>query len=131
MGDDARTGRPAGIQVVSLRAAIITAFFCMVAGGTYTAAGLEPLPIVSLFLSAGPLIAVILWLQEDAHRTQVAAVHDLGLFVWFAWLVVIPWYAWKTRGRAWWRLTLGLYALIGSAYVGQVLGAVARNLQRE
>jgi hypothetical protein len=60
---------------------------------------------------------VILWLQKDARRTGVPAVLDWGMYLWFAWPVVIPWYAWKTRGRAGWRLALGLVVLIESAAV--------------
>src|SRR5262245_37469485 len=115
-------GSPDSTHGVSLRPAVVTALFCTLASGLLTAARLEPLPIVSLFFSVGPLIVVILWLQADAHRTRVGAVHDLGLFLWFAWAVVIPWYAWKTRGRAGWRLALGLFALICSGYAGQFLG---------
>lgn len=102
----------------SLRSARIMALFCALAGALYAIANVEPSPAVSLFFSAGPLIAVILWLQRDASRTGVGAVHDFGFLLWFTWPVVIPWYAWKTHGWAGWRLTLGLFALIGSAYLG-------------
>jgi hypothetical protein len=104
-----------------LRAAKITALFCAVASALYTLADAEPSPIVVLFFSAAPLFAVILWLERDAHKTGVGAVHDLGFFLWFAWLVVIPWYSWRTRGSRGWRLCLGLFALIGSAYIAAIL----------
>ena len=95
----------------------MTALACSIAAAVYAAAQLEPSPVVALFLSGGPLIAVILWLQKDARRTGVGAVQDWGLFLWIGWPVVIPWYAWKTRGRAGWPLELGLVGLILSAYV--------------
>jgi hypothetical protein len=104
-----------------LRTARITALFCAFASALYTLADAEPSPIVVLFFSAAPLLAVIMWLERDAHRTGVGAVHDLGFFLWFAWPVVIPWYAWKTRGSRGWRLCLGLFTLIGSAYIGAAL----------
>ena len=78
----------------------------------------EPSPSLALFFSFGPLLAVILWLQKDAQRTGVASVLDLGFFLWFAWPIIIPWYAFKTRGTAGWRLLLGLFTLISSAYLG-------------
>ena len=62
-------------------------------------------------------MAVILWLQQDARRTGVGSVHDLGYFLLLAWPIVIPWYAFKTRGRSGWRLAIGLFGLIGAAYV--------------
>jgi PadR family transcriptional regulator len=82
---------------VPLRTARLTALFCSLAAALYGASQIEPSPVVGLFLSAGPLIAVILWLQKDARRSGVGAVQDWGLFLWFAWPIVIPWYACKTR----------------------------------
>jgi hypothetical protein len=91
-------------ELDGLRTAKLTALFCAVAAALYAVAQVEPAPVVALFLTSGPLIAVIVWLQRDAARTRIAAVHDLGFFLWFSWPVVIPWYAWKTRGPSGWRL---------------------------
>jgi hypothetical protein len=102
---------------ITLWTAKAMALACSLAAATYAAAQLEPVGVVALFLSFGPLAVVILWLQKDARRTGVPAVLDWGMFLWFAWPVVIPWYAWKTRGRAGWRLALGLVVLIVSAAV--------------
>jgi len=110
---------------ITLWTAKATALASSIAVAVYVAAQREPPPEVTLFLLGGPLIAVILWLQKDARRTGVGAVLDFGLFLWFAWPVIIPWYAWKTRGRAGWRLALGLVALILSA---SVTGAVVSLL---
>ena len=99
----------------SLRAAAITAAVCSVAAAIYGAAQAEPLPIMAIGLSVAPVLAVILWVQKDARRTGVAAVHDLGMFLWFTWPVAIPWYAFKTRGPGGWKLALGLIALCLSA----------------
>lgn len=113
------TGGPANDD--GLRTAKVTGLFCALASALYTVADAAPSPIVVLFFSAAPLFAVILWLERDAHRTGVGAVHDLGFFLWFAWLFVIPWYSWKTRGSRGWRLCLGLFGLIGSAYIAAAL----------
>lgn len=109
------------VPAYSLRTARMTALFCSLAGALYAIAEVEPSPVVVLFFSAGPLIAVILWLERDAGRTGVGSVLDLGFFLWFAWPLVIPWYAWKTRGSSGWRLTVGLFALIGSANLSWLL----------
>jgi hypothetical protein len=101
----------------TLRVAIYTTLFCSIATAVYVLAQLEPSPIVSLFLSLAPIVSVVLWLQKDALRTGVGAVQDWGMFVWFAWPVVIPWYAFKSRGRRGWRLLAGLLALILSPYI--------------
>ena len=104
-------------QDTTLLVAILTAVTCSIAAAVYTWAEVEPAPIMSLILMWAPLITVILWLQKDAQRTGVGAVRDWGFFVWLAWPVVLPWYAFKSRGWQGWRLLLGLMALIGSTYV--------------
>jgi hypothetical protein len=102
---------------ITLNVAKLSALFCSFAAALYAATQIEPSPLMALLISGGPLLAVILWLQKDAQRTRVVAVQDWGYFLLLAWPFVIPWYAFKTRGRGGWRLTLGLFALIGSAYI--------------
>ena len=102
---------------VTLNVAKLAALFSSVAAALYAATDVEPSPVVELLFSFGPLLAVILWLQKDARRTGVGAVQDWGYFLLLAWPIVIPWYAFKTRGRAGWALGLGLIALTISAYV--------------
>ena len=101
----------------TLQVAIATAVFCSMTVAVYTLAEVEPSRPVETFWTVGPLLAVLIWLQKDSQRTGVGAVQDWGMFAWFAWPVVIPWYAFKSRGRCGWRLLLGLIALIASPYV--------------
>ena len=108
---------------VTLRVAQLAAVFCSLVAAVYAASQIEPSPVVALFLSGGPLIAVIIWLQKDARRTGIGAVQDWGYFLLLAWPVVIPWYAFKTRGREGWRLAAGLLGLIGAAYITWILVA--------
>ena len=63
---------------VTLNVAKLAALFSSLAAALYAATQIEPSPIVELFLSGGPLFAVILWLQKDARRTGVGAVPDWG-----------------------------------------------------
>jgi hypothetical protein len=51
------------------------------------------------------------------------AVQDWGYFLLLAWPVVIPWYAFKTRGRSGWRLTAGLLGSILPAYISWIFVA--------
>jgi hypothetical protein len=102
---------------VTLVVAGLAAVCASVIAALYAAAAVEPSPLIGLFLSVGPLFGVVLWLQKDARRTGVGAVQDFGYFLLLAWPVVIPWYAFKTRGVAGWRLVVLLFGLIGAAYV--------------
>src|SRR6267142_1998679 len=92
----------------TLTVAKLAALFASLVAAAYATAQIEPSPVVALFLSFGPLFAVVLWLQKDARQTGVGSVQDLGFFLLLAWPVVIPWYAFNTRGRSGWRLTAGL-----------------------
>jgi len=64
----------------SLRTATLVSIFSAASAGFYGAADVDPSPPVSYFLSAGPLLAVIWWLERDSGRTGVATVHDFGMF---------------------------------------------------
>jgi hypothetical protein len=110
---------------ISLGVAKLTAVFCSLAAALYSVAQTEPLPAVQLFLSSGPLMAVVIWLQKDARRTGIGVVLDWGYFVLLAWPVVIPWYAFKTRGRSGCRLAIGLLGLSAAAYVSSFVVACA------
>ena len=107
----------------SLWTAKITGIFCGLASAGYAAMQIEPFPAVTLFLSFAPLLTIILWLQKDAKRIGVPQILDLGLFLWLAWPIMLPWYAFKTRGRAGWSLSLGLFILVGSGYLGWLITA--------
>jgi hypothetical protein len=85
--------------------------------GVYLAreAGLPP--AFSLLYPLGLLWAVGWWLRQDSRARGVGWVFDMGLFLYIAWPVVIPYYLLKTRGAK------GLLAILafGGAYVGALL----------
>src|SRR3954464_14688437 len=97
---------------ITLSVAKLAAAFSSLLAAVYAATQTEPSPAIALFLSGGPLLAVIIWLQKDARRTGAAGVQDWGYFLLLAWPLVIPWYAFKTRGRSGWRLMATLLSLI-------------------
>ena len=102
---------------ITLTVALLASAFASLTAAVYVVAQTQPVPIVELFLGYGPLLAVILWLQRDVARTGVGAVFDLGYFLMIAWPIVIPWYAFRTRGWRGWRLVLGLFGVIVAPYV--------------
>jgi hypothetical protein len=100
------------LRDTTFRVATLAALFASLVAAVYAAVQTEASPVVGLFLAGGPCLAVILWLHQDARRTGVGTVKDWGLFLYFAWPLIIPWYAFKTRGRSGWQLTLLLFCLI-------------------
>jgi hypothetical protein len=115
----------------TLRVAIANAAFCSLTTTLYVLARIEPSPMLSLFLVISPPILGILWLQKDARRTHLGDVQDWGFFVWIAWPILVPWYAFKSRGRAGGRLLIALILLFFPAYIAAmlvtgILGALGR-----
>lgn len=73
--------RPSDITLIVAK---LAAVFSSLVAVMYAAAGSEPAPVVALFVTVGPLLAVTLWLQKDARRSGVGQVQDWGYFVWLA-----------------------------------------------
>lgn len=96
----------------TLRLAVVAAIFCSAATALYIGARTAPAPVVQWWLTAGPLMMVILWVYQDARHRRIGAVTDLGFFLMLFWPIAIPWFVFTSRGRSGWKLLLGLTALI-------------------
>ena len=108
---------------IRLRLAIAMSVFCSVVTAMYVRARVEPVPIMAWLLSAGPTLLVVLWIVRDARRRHIAAVHDLGFFLAVFWPFAIPWYAVASRGRAGWKLLLGLLGIIAAPFIAGLICA--------
>src|SRR5262245_8323977 len=68
------------------------------------------------------VFAVLLaaWVDEDSRGRQDVQLPslDLGMFVFLIWVLYLPWYLLRTRGRQGWLWIAGLFAL---AFLGPVL----------
>lgn len=85
--------------------------------GVYLAREAEPPPAFSVLYPLGLLWVVGWWLRDDSRKRGVGWVFDMGLFLYIAWPVLMPYYLLKTRGAK------GLLALLAFAavYVGALL----------
>jgi hypothetical protein len=102
---------------VTLRTARLTAAFCSIVAALYVAVAIEPAPVLVLFISWGPLTTVCVWLQKESRRTGIGNIQDWGFFLWLFWPVLIPWYAFKTRGISGWRLAAALLGLACAPFI--------------
>jgi hypothetical protein len=107
--DDRRSSHTTDL---TLRTAYLTTAFCSAIAVIYTLVPAQPTPGVVLFMAFAPTVAVCAWLQKDARLTGFPNVLDWGFFCGLAWPFVIPWYAFKTRGRSGWRLAAMLLGLV-------------------
>lgn len=85
-----------------------------VIAGVYLAREAELPPAFSLLYSLGFLWVVGWWLRRDSRALGVVWVFDMGLFLYIAWPVIMPYYLLKTRGA---KGFLAILAFAG-AYVG-------------
>lgn len=91
-----------------------------VASGIYWAAQMEPPPSFTLLYAFGFLWVVGWWLRKDSRKQGVAWALDMGLFLYVAWPVIVPFYLVKTRGAK------GLLVILG--FVGAYLGALIAGM---
>ena len=112
---------------IPLKTVYIAAAFCAAVATLYTLAEIEPSPVVVLFVAFAPLLTVIMWLQRDARRARFSLVHDWGMFMSFAWPVLLPWYAFKTRGSRGWLLVIKLVALVCAPWLASYAAAMLRH----
>ena len=97
---------------------IITQF----AYGAYVGAQLEFPGAVTFLFTVGVLWAIGWWLRTDSRRKGVLSVYDLGLFLYLAWPLVMPYYLLKTRGAKGLLVILGfVVAYIGAAIIGIIM----------
>lgn len=93
--------------------------------GLYAARGLEPSAAFDSLYRIGLLCAIIWWLKDDARRYGVRLVYCLGLFVSIAWMILIPYHLFKTRGM---KGFIAILVLIGIFITAQVAAVVAYML---
>jgi hypothetical protein len=116
-----RTGAP-------LTALYFFAAACGLFGAAYGALQVQPSPAMALLLGWGPAVAVACWLAADSKQHRIINVQDVGLFFYITWPLTLPWYAWRSRGRAGWGLAARLYAMALIGQLGFILGATLRYL---
>jgi hypothetical protein len=70
----------------------------------------------------GGVFALLLagWVDDDSRGRQDVQLptFDLGMFVFLVWILLLPWYLLRTRGRKGWLWIGGLFAL---AFLGPVV----------
>jgi len=100
---------------------------CFVFAFAYSALNVTSAPLMQVLLDVGPPVAVAMWLVHDCRQCHISLGYDADLFFYIAWPVLIPWYAWRTRGRAGWSLAGQLYVLALAGTLGDVLGTVVAS----
>ena len=112
------------------RTFVIVAVICGLIGAAYSAASAAPPLGLKLLLILLPLFAAARWFRADAHQHGMTLIFDWGFLGYFIWPFYLPWYAFRTRGLAGWRLTLIVFAGMLASQVGYVFGVMLREIAR-
>ncbi len=89
--------------------------------GIYIAREAEFPPGYILLLRLGFLWIIGWWLQSDNRRHNIKWVYDMGLFLYIAWPLIIPYYLFKTRGL---KALLTILIFVGIYAGANIIGAV-------
>ncbi|HKS29145.1 MAG TPA: hypothetical protein VJS44_15060 [Pyrinomonadaceae bacterium] len=91
-------------------------------GGLYLASESEPPGAFTLLYVIGFLWIMGWWLLTDSRKRGVKWAMDMGLFLYIAWPLIMPYYLLKTRGAKGLLIILGFAAVyLGALNAGAVL----------
>ncbi len=99
--------------------------FTQAATGLYLASGVEPSLAFDLLDRVGLLCLAVWWLNSDSRKHGIKQPYDIGLLLVFAWMLIVPHYLIKTRGR---RGLLSVLLLIGLFVAGYAVTVVTYML---
>ena len=86
----------------------------------YVASGeFEPNPTFTFIYAMGFLWIIGWWLLRDCRKHRVKWVFDMGLFLYIAWPLLMPYHLLKTRGA---RGLIGIFGFIGVYLAAWVAG---------
>lgn len=96
--------------------------FTQVVTGIYVASGFEPPALFTAIVFLGFIWIMGWWLRTDSGKREFRWVYDMGLFLYVAWPIVLPYYLFKTRGARGLLVILGFVgAYIAAAVIGMAL----------
>ena len=117
---------PVSNPPLSRRSVFTTTMACSAIAAVYGWFTLDLSPMVNLFIEIAPAISVALWLNRDAAARHLKLPYESDFLFFTFWPLAVPWYAWRTRGRAGWRLTFELYFLALAPWLIAAFFAAAR-----
>ena len=88
--------------------------------GAYQVSGVEPPASFTLFYIFGFFWIIGWWLRADSRKRGVGWIFDMGLFLYVAWPLVVPYYILNSRGS---RGLLAILYFVVSSIGATVAGA--------
>jgi len=102
---------------IPMRFLCVFLLLAQVGEACYAARGADVSAAFELLYQIGSLWVMGWWLVDDGKKRGIQWVHDLGMFLAAAWIIIIPYYVFKTRGK---RGFITILIFIG-AFVGSYL----------
>lgn len=97
--------------------------------GLYFYRGVAPSNAFSLLYSVCFFLLIGWWLKEDNKTYRIKWVYDIGFFLYLAWMFIIPYYLFKTRGIKGFITILSFVGLLLGTYLIGVIVAMLLSLQ--
>lgn len=115
---------------LTLPGVVVFAINGLVAGanGLYAGLAVEPPASLAIGSTFSLFCAVAWWMRQDSQKRNFSWPLDMGLFLYIAWPLVLPYYMLKTRGAKA-LLAVGAFAgfYIAASIVGTALGFVLND----
>jgi hypothetical protein len=110
-------------QRCALRMIVVMTAMTQTIIGLYIGLEREPSRGITLLAYSFLFCLGAYWLEKDSRRYKMAWIYDSGLFLTFAWPIIMPVYLFKTRGiRAILIILVFLGIYIGALVIGTAIG---------
>lgn len=96
-------------------------FFTNILNVLYFAYDFQPSAIFELLSALGFWMILCWWLMEDSKKYGFQWFLDIGFFIYIAWIILIPYYLFKTRGL---RALITILLFIGILVSGYLLSLI-------
>ncbi len=99
----------------------ISVAFGQIATGVYQSSHTDPPPPFDFVYRFGLPCLMTWWLLQDSRKRGITWFLDLGLFIYVAWVVILPYHLIKTRRL---RAMLPIFAFVAVFVVASLLGLI-------
>lgn len=107
------------------RLLFVFTFLTQFAADTYAIMQVELPDLVTVIWAIAPIWLFWLWLREDSRNYGINWVLDLGMFLFMAWPLILPYHLFKTPGL---KAFIPILAYVLTILLGTLAAAVVTSL---
>jgi hypothetical protein len=103
--------RAGSASIVLIALIVLTAIYT-IGLSVLWAQGFGPTERIQFLWTFGFQLILSLWVRADRHARSFSTPYDFDAFVFFAWVIVVPYYLCRTRGARGLLVAAGIFALL-------------------